>query len=92
MTVRWTPTALRDLQALHSFITEDRTHAAVGIVDRILDGIAALERFPDMGRPGRVSGMRELVVSPYAVAYRVRRGMAELLAIIHGARRWPDRS
>jgi addiction module RelE/StbE family toxin len=91
MTVRWTPTALRDLQALHAFIASDRKDAAVGMVERILDGIAALEDFPQIGRPGRVVGTRELVVSPYVVAYRLRRGVVELLAIIHGKRRWPEK-
>jgi toxin ParE1/3/4 len=44
-----------------------------------------------MGRPGRVISTRELVVSgtPYIVAYRVREGVVEILAVIHGAQQWP---
>jgi plasmid stabilization system protein ParE len=43
-----------------------------------------------MGRIGRVSATRELVLPPMIVAYRLRRSALEILAIIHGAHRWPD--
>ena len=91
MTVRWTPTALRDLQALHASIADDRDSAAIPMVDRILEAISALEDFPEIGRRGRVAGTRELVLPPYVVAYRLRRGVIELSGIIHGKRRWPER-
>ena len=60
------------------------------MVDAVLTRIESLARHPEMGRKGRVSGTRELVVAPYVVAYRVRRTTIEIVAIIHGARRWPD--
>jgi toxin ParE1/3/4 len=90
MTIRWTPTGLRDLQAMRDYISEDRPEAAVAMVERILSGPETLKRFPDMGRKGRVEGTRELVMSPYVIAYRVKRESIEVIAIIHGARRWPD--
>ncbi len=90
MIVRWTPTALRDLESLHGYVAEDKPRAAAATVERILSGIDALARHPEMGRRGRVAGTRELVVSPYIVAYRVKRGAIEVVAIIHAARRWPD--
>ena len=43
-----------------------------------------------MGRIGRVTATRELVLRPMIVAYKLRRGALEILAIIHGARKWPD--
>ena len=90
MTVRWTPTSLRDLDALHSYISEDNATAALDIVETLLKGIAALARHPDMGRTGRVPGTRELVLAPYVIAYRSRKSVIDILGIIHGARRWPD--
>jgi len=94
MTVRWTPTGLRDLESLHVYLAQDSEHAseeaAAKIVERILAGLEALERFPAMGRKGRVAGTRELIVSPFVVAYRVKKDAVEVIAIIHGARRWPD--
>jgi toxin ParE1/3/4 len=91
MTVRWTPTALRDLDSLHAYIGNDNPAAAGAAIGRILAGIEALSQHPEMGRIGRVSATRELVLPPMVVAYRLRRGALEILAIIHGARRWPDK-
>jgi len=90
MTVRWTPTALRDLESLDAYIAEDAPEAAALTVERILSGIEALKRHPEMGRRGRVAGTRELVIAPYIVAYRTAQAAIEILAVIHGARRWPD--
>jgi len=44
-----------------------------------------------MGRIGRVTATRELVLPPMIVAYKQRRGALDILAIIHGARKWPDK-
>jgi toxin ParE1/3/4 len=43
-----------------------------------------------MGRKGRVPGTRELIITPYIVAYRTRGTALEVVAIIHAARHWPD--
>jgi toxin ParE1/3/4 len=91
MTVRWTPTALRDLESLHAYISQDNPTAADVAVERILAAIEALSQHPEMGRSGRVTATRELVLPPLVIAYRLRRGALEILAIVHGARRWPDR-
>ena len=90
MILRWTPTALRDLESLHAYIAEDNPRASAETADRIVSGIEALGRHPEMGRRGRVAGTRELIVTPYVVAYRLQSTAIEVLAIIHAARRWPD--
>ncbi len=90
MTIRWTPTALSDLESLHAYISGDKPAAADARVDKILEGIQGLTRNPGMGRSGRVRGTRELVVTPFVVAYKIQHGAVEIVAIIHGARRWPD--
>ena len=90
MTIRWTGTALRDLESLHAYIGQDNPDAAASTVERILTAIDALTRYPEIGRRGRVSGTRELVVAPFVVVYRPRRDLIELIAVLHGARRWPD--
>ena len=90
MTIRCTPTALRDLESLHEYVAEDSRPAAAATVERILSGIEALSRHPEMGRRGRVPGTRELIISPYVVAYRTKGTALALVAIIHSARRWPD--
>jgi plasmid stabilization system protein ParE len=90
MIIRWRPTALRDLEALHEHIAPDNENAAAKEVERILDAIDALVRHPEMRRKGRVPGTRELVALPFVIAYRVRAGAIELAAIIHGSRKWPN--
>jgi len=93
MRLRWTAPALRDLEALGDHIARDDPAAATRIVARIFDQTDGLVAHPDIGRPGRIPGIRELVVkdTPYIVPYRVRDAEAELLAVFHGARRWPEK-
>ncbi|HET6521471.1 MAG TPA: type II toxin-antitoxin system RelE/ParE family toxin, partial [Geminicoccaceae bacterium] len=52
-----------------------------------------LAQHPESGRPGRVPGTRELVVSgtPYIVPYRVQGNTVQILRVLHGARKWPTR-
>jgi toxin ParE1/3/4 len=88
--VRWTRAALRDLESLHGYVAEDSLPAAAATVERILSGIEALSRHPDMGRKGRVPNTRELIIPPFIVVYRPKATALELLAVIHSARRWPD--
>jgi toxin ParE1/3/4 len=97
MTIRWTPTAARDLEDVRDYIaqdSEDATTATIerATVERILAGIEALSRHPQLGRGGRVPGTRELVMPPYVAVYRVAKGAVETHSILHGARRWPGRS
>jgi toxin ParE1/3/4 len=59
------------------------------MVETIINAVDALTRNPEMGRKGRVSGTRELVISPFVIVYASRRDAVELAAIIHGSRNWP---
>ncbi len=46
-----------------------------------------------MGRLGRVSGTRELVIpeTPFILPYRIQDNRIEILAVLHGAQQWDDR-
>lgn len=90
MTVRWTPNAAGDLEHVYRYIALDNARAADATIRAILEGIETLKRQPLMGREGRVKGTRELVFLPYVVVYRVGRSTLDVLAVIHGSRRWPD--
>jgi toxin ParE1/3/4 len=93
MKLRWTRLAIHDLNAAYQYIAELDDAAAEQIVERIEVAVAALAHHPSIGRRGRVSGTRELVVTgtPFIVAYRLASGEVEILAVIHGSRMWPDR-
>ena len=93
MNIIWSPEAIEDLISLRAYIAEESPAGARRTVLRILHDVE--RRLPDnphMGRPGRVSGTRELVIpqTPYIVPYRVQRGAIEILRVYHSARRWPD--
>ena len=93
MRLRWTRLAASHLESAREYIAQDDPVAADDIVEQIPSAVERLERHPDMGRKGRVAGTRELVISgtPFIAAYRVRRDSVQVLAVLHGARRWPDR-
>jgi toxin ParE1/3/4 len=90
--LRRTTPASRDLEAIGDYIAQENPAAAARMITRIFDRTDQLTAHPQIGRAGRVSGTRELVISqtPFIVAYRQREARIEVLAVIHGARRWPE--
>ena len=93
MTPVWSPEAVADLIALRVHIEQHNPAAAQRIALHIIRNIESLlADSPQMGRPGRVSGTRELVIpnTPYIVPYRVVGSTVQVLRIFHGARRWPE--
>ena len=94
MRIVWSPEAIGDLLALRAYIAEDDPAAARRVAERIVSLVETLlADNPAIGRPGRVSGTRELVVTRthYVVPYRVKDATIQVLRVYHGARRWPDR-
>jgi toxin ParE1/3/4 len=91
MRVIWTAQALGELEAIGDYIARDNQRAAVTVVTRILDLVDLLGEQPEIGRPGRIVGTRELVVTntPFVVPYRVGENRIEVLSVFHGARKWP---
>jgi toxin ParE1/3/4 len=66
---------------------------AIEVIDRIENSLKTLQDLPQMGRPGRVSGTRELVIlkTPFILPYCIQADYIEILAVIYGARQWDDR-
>lgn len=92
MKVVWSRPALANLDSAYRFISEDHPGAAARVIGRIKEAVKALQRHPEIGRPGRLEGTRELVVAgtPFIVAYIVERDAVVVFGLVHGARRWPD--
>lgn len=92
MRLEWSAFAIEDRDAIFDYIEEDSPHAAVLVDDRIRVQVRQLLQFPETGRPGRIEGTRELVISltPYIAAYRITGDIVRILRVLHGAQLWPD--
>lgn len=93
MRLRWTPPARDHLAEIHDYIAQDNPAAARRVIGQVRKDADLLKDNPGMGRPGRVEGTRELVVSrlPYIIVYRTAApDEVHIAAVIHTARLWPD--
>lgn len=92
MQLRWTEKANRNLDDVEAYISQD-TDAALRMVLKIIRALEHLLQRPALGRPGRILGTRELVITgtPFIVPYRVRGERVEILAVLHGAMKWQKR-
>ena len=93
MTVVWSPRAIGHLSALRAYIARENPDSAARTARTLLAAVDRLAALPNLGRPGRVSGTRELVVpgTRYVIPYRVRSERLEIIAAFHGRQRWPKR-
>jgi len=89
MHLKWSAAAIADRTAIFDYIDADRPQAAISVDERIRTQVNRLADFPEIGRPGRVAGTRELVIdrTPYVVAYRIMSDAIVVLRVIHSARR-----
>jgi toxin ParE1/3/4 len=85
--VIWTYRAIRHLTNLRSYIERGKTQAARPVAERIVAASESLAAHPEMGRPGRKSGTRELIIpnTPYVIPYNVKGKIVIILAVFHGA-------
>jgi toxin ParE1/3/4 len=93
--VIWSARALREHRNIVEGLAEVNPTAAGRMNEAILSRVAQLQAMPRIGRLGRVEGTRELLVTrtPYLVIYDYAqdKDRAEILRVIHHARRWPPR-
>ena len=91
MTVVWSPLAIGHLGDLRAHIARENPGAAARTATTLLAAVDRLAELPNLGRPGRVSGTRELVApsTRYVIPYRVRGERLEIIAVFHGRQRWP---
>lgn len=91
MSVEWTASARKDVLSIFDHILQENSRAAEKIYHQIHKAVMQLVEHPGLGRPGRVEGTRELVISgiPYIIPYEVRSQTVFILRVMHGARQWP---
>lgn len=92
MKIIWSRRAIRHLTHVRDYIARENANAAKEVAGRILEAVDQLATYPNLGRPGRKAGVRELVVTrtPYIIPYRIRGERIELIAVFHGRQRWTD--
>jgi plasmid stabilization system protein ParE len=93
MLVRWTQKALDNLEDAVEYIAADNPSVASGVAQKIWDTAQLLVDQPGMGRPGRVSGTRELIITglPYILPYIEKEGFVFILRVVPTSMKWPQK-
>ncbi|MDM9651693.1 type II toxin-antitoxin system RelE/ParE family toxin [Pseudomonas wenzhouensis] len=91
MKLAWTRLALNDRQAIRSYIAQDNPIAALALDELFTEKASRLADHPGLGRPGRVSSTRELVVHQhYLMIYYLANDLVRILRVLHTAHQWPS--
>jgi len=89
----WTEQATRQLDQAHDYIAlANSAETAARISLQIVTSVQQFATFPISGRLGRTPATRELVISntPFIVACTIEKDRIVILAVYHGAQRWPE--
>jgi toxin ParE1/3/4 len=92
ISVIWSPQAIRDVESIRAFIARDSPSYAELEARRIVAAVERLRSFPESGRPvpeRQESAIREVIVPPYRIVYRLRSGVAEVVTVFRGSRQFP---
>jgi addiction module RelE/StbE family toxin len=88
--VLWSRQALNDRTGIFRHISADNPRAAATLDGKFAAAAKRLSAHPQIGRPGRLSGTRELVVVPnYILVYRLAGETIGIVTVLHAARQWP---
>jgi plasmid stabilization system protein ParE len=84
---------LRDLEGIRDYIAIDSARYAVLVIERIINAVERLPTFPESGRmvPERNDpSIREVIVKPYRVVYRLKPGLVEIATVFRASRMFPE--
>ena len=89
--IEWLPLASTNRFEQLDYIAQDNPLAAISQDEQIEHQVDMLMQYPQMGRPGRKKGTRELVISrtPFVVVYRVKGTRIEVIRLLHSSQQWP---
>lgn len=86
----WEPDAVEQFDGVIDYIAVRNASASMRMRTLIGDRVQQLRKFPEIGRPGRVAGTRELVVHPnYIVIYQVTPDAIDILRVLHARQQYP---
>ena len=90
--VVWTRPARDDLREIRAYIAQDSERYARVVTARVVAAVRRLREYPLSGRVvpelGRPT-VRELIEGTYRIVYRLTPDAVQVLAVVHGARRFP---
>lgn len=90
MKLVWTRPASIDRKVIREYIAQDNPAAALALDELFSEKVGRLVDHPDIGRPGRVAGTRELIAHQnYILIYDVIGDLVRVLRVLHAARQWP---
>lgn len=91
--IRYTPSAVDDMDEIFSYISRENISAAEIILEKIDNGISKLAEFPNMGSVLSDEeyalvqrGYRFIVIQPYIIFYRIINNTVIIHRILHGRR------
>lgn len=92
--IDWTEPALSDLADIVRFIAREDKDAAERVGNRVVDHVAILQTFPEIGplfRRRPRGNVRLIICRPFKIYYRIHEDnrLVEILHVWHGARQDP---
>jgi toxin ParE1/3/4 len=88
----WSPRASADLESIRAYIAQDSPFYADLVVRRLITAPERLTNFPEIGRIVPEVGspqLRELIVRPFRIVYRIRPDVIEIATVFRSARQLP---
>jgi addiction module RelE/StbE family toxin len=89
MRIRYTQTALAEVDQIFSYIAEHNRSAAIDVRERIERTVDTLAEIPEMAQVANEVGVRRMPITPYpyVIFYTVEANELVVLHVRHGARR-----
>ena len=87
--LEWTEPAIADLENIREYIANDSAEYAGAVIERLITSVERLKSFPESGRlvpEAPNTRVREILVSGYRIIYRLRKGRAQIVSVVHSAR------
>ena len=85
--IKWTASAVDDVEQTGKFIERDSLHYARTIVSKLYNAVDRLRKFPQSGRKVPEIGdpaLREIIIDGYRIIYRLAKSNIYVLTVVHG--------
>jgi len=93
MKVNWTEAARAQLRDIRGFVAGSSPQYATKMVDRLTRRSQQIAKFPRSGRivpEANDVNIREVLEGPYRIIYHILENEIDIIAVVHGARQWPE--